>query len=122
VTPTRLKIRDHLVATIGFRALAFAMLRRTLELAHFHVPGADVDWTFRPLLDQAANVQVKAANLHWRDWQRYSSRQKTKMSLGGFVGDLELAGDLAPFAPLLRTAEILHVGKGAFGLGKMEIA
>jgi len=122
VTPTRLKIRDHLVATIGFRALAFAMLRRTLELAHFHVPGADVDWTFRPLLDQAANVQVKAANLHWRDWQRYSSRQKTKMSLGGFVGDLELIGDLAPFAPLLRTAEILHVGKGAtFGLGKMEI-
>lgn len=48
LTPTRLKIRDHLVATIGFRALAFAMLRRTLELAHFHVPGADVDWTSAP--------------------------------------------------------------------------
>lgn len=78
---------------------------------------------FRSLLDQAAAVQVKTTNLIWRDWQRYSNRQRTKMSLGGFVGDLELEGDLAPFAPLLRSAEILHVGKGAtFGLGKMEIA
>ena len=33
-----------------------------------------------------------------------------------------LEGDLAPFAPLLRTAEIVHVGKGStFGLGKVEI-
>ena len=31
-------------------------------------------------------------------------------------------GDLEPPAPLLRTAEILHVGKGAtFGLGRIEI-
>jgi hypothetical protein len=98
------------------------MLRRALELAHFHVHGAAIDWTFRPLLAQAAAVQVTAASLRWRDWQRYSNRQQSTMSLGGFVGDLELAGDLAPFAPLLRAAEILHVGKGAtFGLGKMEI-
>jgi hypothetical protein len=123
LTPTRLKIHDHLVATIGFRALAFAMLRRALELAHFHVPGATVDWTFRPLLEAAGAVEVRAANLRWRDWRRYSNRQQSTMSLGGFVGELELAGDLAPFAPLLRAAEVLHVGKGAtFGLGRMEIA
>ncbi|HEY6323093.1 MAG TPA: CRISPR system precrRNA processing endoribonuclease RAMP protein Cas6 [Thermoanaerobaculia bacterium] len=122
VTPTRLKVRDRLVATIGFRALAFAMLRRTLELAHFHVPGAAIDWSFRPLLQAAGAVEVSAARLHWRDWQRYSNRQQCEMSLGGFVGELELAGDLAPFGPLLRAAEVLHVGKGAtFGLGKMEI-
>lgn len=44
------------------------------------------------------------------------------MKLGGLVGDLHLEGDLAPFAPLLRAAEVVHVGKGAtFGLGKVEI-
>jgi hypothetical protein len=122
VTPTRLKIRDRLVATVGFRALAFAMLRRTLELAHFHVPDAAIDWSFRPLLDATAGVRVACANLQWRDWQRYSNRQGTKMSLGGFVGELQLKGDLTPFASLLRAAEVLHVGKGAtFGLGKIEI-
>jgi hypothetical protein len=44
------------------------------------------------------------------------------MKLGGLVGRLTLEGDLAPFAPLLRAAEILHAGKGAvFGLGKVEV-
>ena len=43
------------------------------------------------------------------------------MTLGGFVGTLDLEGDLAPFIPLLRTAEIVHLGKGAtFGLGRSE--
>lgn len=122
LTPARLKIHDRLVATVGFRALAFAMLRRTLELAHFHVPEAVIDWSFRALLEAAAGVRVKSSNLRWHDWQRYSNRQACTMSLGGFVGEIELEGDLAPFAHLLRTAEILHVGKGAtFGLGKVEI-
>ncbi len=68
-------------------------------------------------------MRVTATDLHWRDWQRYSNRHGTKMSLGGFLGEMEIAGDLAPFAPLLRAAEVLHVGKCAtFGLGKVEIA
>jgi len=45
------------------------------------------------------------------------------MSMGGFIGSLELAGDLSPFSPLLRMAEVLHVGKGAtFGLGKFVLS
>jgi CRISPR/Cas system endoribonuclease Cas6 (RAMP superfamily) len=44
------------------------------------------------------------------------------MKLGGLVGTMTLAGDLSPFTPLLRAAEILHVGKGAtFGLGKVAV-
>jgi hypothetical protein len=122
LTPTRIKVRDHLAPSIAVRPLAFSMLRRVLELAHFHVPGACIDWTFRPLLDHASTVRVVASDLRWHDWERYSNRQQTKMSLGGFVGTLDLAGDLAPLWPLLRTAETLHVGKGAtFGLGKLVI-
>jgi CRISPR-associated endoribonuclease Cas6 len=122
-TPTRLKVRDHLTLAVRFRDLAFAMLRRTLELAHFHVPGAAIDWDFHRLLARAGDVRVAAADLTWHDWERYSNRQQTKMAMGGFVGRLELAGDLAPFAPLLRAAEVVHVGKGAtFGLGRMEVA
>ncbi len=124
LTPTRLKRGDELQPSVGFRALTFAMLRRTLEMAHFHLPGAaaSIDWNFRPLLEQASNVHVTASRLSWRDWERYSNRQGRKMTLGGFVGEMEIEGDLEPFAPLLRTAEILHVGKGAtFGLGRMEI-
>jgi hypothetical protein len=121
LTPIRLKSRDHLLAEVGLRGLTFAMIRRTLELAHFHAPGAAIDWTFRPLLDAASAVKVVRSDLRWHDWERYSSRQETTMSLGGFVGTLELAGDLRPLAPLFASAEVLHVGKGAtFGLGKVE--
>jgi hypothetical protein len=39
------------------------------------------------------------------------------MEMGGFVGAVEGTGDLAPLLPLLRSAAVLHVGKGAtFGL------
>jgi hypothetical protein len=122
LTPTRLKADRRLVARPTFRDLVFRMLRRTLEIAHFHVPGAALDWEFHPLLERASAVRVVAADLAWLDWERYSNRQQTSMRLGGFVGAMQLAGDLAPFAPLLAGAEILHVGKGAtFGLGRVRV-
>ncbi len=121
LTPLRLKIRNGLAGTVTFRELVFAMLRRTLELAWFHVPGAEVDWHFRPLLDQADAIRC-TPHLTWHDQERYSNRQQTKMLFGGLLGRLDLEGDLTPFVPLLRAAEILHVGKGAtFGLGRIAV-
>ena len=122
VTPLRLKVRDQLAVQLRFRDLAFHMLRRILELAHFHAPGAELDWTFQPLLQKAQEVRLRPVDLRWKDWERWSQRQQSAMKLGGLMGTLELEGDLAPFAPLLRTAEVVHVGKGAtFGLGKVVL-
>lgn len=122
LTPTRFTSQNQLVTRIEFRALVFSMLRRVLELAHFHVPSAEVDWTFRALLDHASTVHVRASDLVWHDWQRYSNRQQTKILMGGLVGTMEIEGDLTPFGPLLRTAEVVHVGKGTtFGLGHLKL-
>jgi hypothetical protein len=121
-TPLRLKMRDRLADRPGFRDLVFNALRRVLELAHFHVPGAAIEWGFRPFLEQTSAVRVVAEDLAWHDWERWSNRQGTAMKLGGVVGTLVLAGNLEPFLPLLRTAEVVHVGKGAtFGLGKIVV-
>jgi len=123
LTPTRLKSGGRLLpGGFGFRELAFAMLRRALEIAHFHVPGAGVDWEIRPFLSRAGAVRVAASDLRWQDWRRYSNRQERSMEMGGFVGTVEIEGDLAPVLPLVRAAEVLHVGKGAtFGLGRIAI-
>ena len=116
-----MKIRNGLAGIVTFRELVFAMLRRVLELTWFHVPGAEVDWHFRSLLDQAGTLRC-TSHLTWHDQERYSNRQQTKMLLGGLLGRLDLEGDLPPFVPLLRAAEILHVGKGAtFGLGRIAV-
>jgi len=121
-TPLRLPVQGRLATRFNVRNLAFPIVRRVLELATFHVPGAELDWELRPLLEHAGTVRIAASDLRWYDCQRYSNRQERKVDLGGLRGQMELEGDLAPLAPLLRAAEVVHVGKGAtFGLGKMEI-
>jgi len=122
LTQTRLKFKDELTMEFNFRMLVFKMIRRILELAYFYTDQKDINWEFHDLLEAADNVEITKRNLHWEDWQRYSNRQKTKMKFGGFIGDIALEGDLAPFRDLLAYSEVLHVGKGAtFGLGKLEI-
>lgn len=122
LTPTRIKVDGRLVEWVSFRMLAFKILRRVLELVHFHVPGEPIDWHFHPLLERAEGVRVVEEELRWLDWERYSNRQQSKMVLGGFVGHLVLEGELGPFLPLLRLAEVVHVGKGAtFGLGRVVV-
>jgi hypothetical protein len=122
ITPTRLKIKGRYTTEFSFRQLVFAMLRRALELAHFHVPDAQVSWEFREFLTQADGVTISKSNLQWLDVHRYSNRQHTKMEMGGFIGEIVLEGNIGPFSDLLRLSEVLHVGKGtSFGLGKMII-
>ncbi len=123
LTPTRLKIQGRIASRFDFRALVFKMARRVLELAHFHVPGPELDWHIRPLLEAANQVRITGASTRWQNWPRYSSRQRQAIHMRGLVGRLHLEGDLTPFTPLLRLAEILHVGKNTtFGLGQVAVA
>jgi len=122
LTPTRLKFKDELKIDFTFRMLVFKMLRRVLELAHFHVPEARVDWEFHDLLVAADEVEIVQRDLNWCDWVRRSNRQNTTMKMGGFTGSITLQGPLAPFAGLLKASELVHVGKGAvFGNGKVGV-
>ena len=73
----------------------------------------------RELIQAAASVGVRESRLRWRDWRRFSTRQKAEMKLGGLVGEVTYEGELAPFLPFLRAGELTHVGKGtSFGLGR----
>jgi len=120
-TPTRLRFSGHLTGKPEFHVLVRNLLRRLSALAVCHcefTPELD----YRDLIRQAEAVVTVRADLKWLDWERYSARQQTRMTLGGFVGTLGFEGDLAPFLPLLRLGEIVHLGKGtAFGLGKYTI-
>lgn len=123
LSPLRLQDRGRIVPPRDPRALAFAAIRRLLELAHFHAPDPVIDWTFRPLLDAASRVRFVGPALRFEDLARYSQRQDRHVQLGGFVGILNLEGDLVPLGPLLRAAEVIHLGKGAvFGLGRVVLA
>ncbi len=65
------------------------------------------------------DITITENKLYYKNWLRYSNRQKTKMDLGGFMGHITLAGNLAPVWQLLLSGELIHIGKNpVFGLGK----
>jgi hypothetical protein len=108
--------QDELTA----RNLLVGLIKRTALMTEFHL-GQKLDLDFHALAEQAAAVGSKK-QLHWRDWTRYSARQKQEMALGGVIGDWTLHGDLAPFHPFLHLGQWLHVGKNAtFGLGHYQL-
>lgn len=122
VTPLRLVQQGH---CIGRRELDAPLLLNTLVRRHrllldCHVP-AHAQQDVRPLAQRARDIRLQAET-RWFDWDRYSSRQQQKMTLGGQVGDIHLEGDLTPFADLLHAGQWLHVGKNAsFGLGHYQL-
>ncbi|MEW6116844.1 MAG: CRISPR system precrRNA processing endoribonuclease RAMP protein Cas6 [Nitrospirota bacterium] len=121
-TPTRISYDGHLILDLEFHILIRSLLRRLALLFYFHCNGDPSAWEFRGIIEMAQKIKVKERHLRWYDWERYSARQDTRMKMGGFVGSISFEGDMAPFVPLLKAGEILHVGKGTgFGLGKYEI-
>lgn len=121
ITPARLLFKEDLILDIEFHHIIRALLRRLSSLSYFHC-GERLEVDFKGLIEKAKEIRCKDRKLYWYDWERYSNRQKTKMSLGGFKGSITFEGDISLFAPFLRLGEIVHIGKGtAFGLGKYEI-
>ena len=97
------------------------LLRRLSNLAYFHC-GSELQLDFRGLIAAAEQVQIASSHLWWYDWERYSTRQDTRMKLGGVLGQVTYTGDVQPFLPLLQLGTYVHVGKGtSFGLGKYVI-
>jgi CRISPR-associated endoribonuclease Cas6 len=118
LSPTRIKFNGHLVEQPEFHQIVRSLLRRISSLSYFHC-GQRLDLDFRELIQQAQSVIKVLSDCHWEDWERYSSRQKNKMSLGGFVGTVCYSGNFSPFIELLCLGELVHVGKAAsFGLGR----
>ncbi len=123
LTPTRLKHGEELVkAEVEFHVLIRALLRRVSSLAYFHC-GRRWETDYRGLIERATTVRLLESQTRWLDQERYSTRQKTRMNLGGVVGTATYAGDaLCEFLPLLALGELVHVGKACvFGNGWYRI-
>jgi hypothetical protein len=66
--------------------------------------------------------KIASNKLNYENIMRYSNRQKTKMEMGGFTGEITLDGNLSKILPYLYLSEELHLGKNTvFGLGKFEL-
>ena len=121
LTPLRTKSGRRLVSSLDFPLLVQIALRRMRALWwEFERQSPPVDENL--LHTQARQIGVRNSSLRWHEQVRYSSRQKSRQLLGGLCGTLEVEGELAPFLPLLRAVEVVHLGKEtSFGLGKIRV-
>ena len=123
-TPLRLAVdNDHITPeTFRFAHLLGSLLRRISLLVAFHAD-APLTADYAGLARAAEDVPLAAMRLRWRDWTRYSSRQRTTVPMGGLVGAIELdSAGLEPFWPWLWLGQWTHAGKGAvMGLGGYRI-
>lgn len=121
ITPFRLKIDGKLRHDFTFFDFFRSYLNRLYLLTYFHC-GNRFDRNHRELLEMSKGIKITRKALQWRDWTRYSNRQKTRMKMGGIAGDFVLRGNLTPFLPFLKIGEFAHVGKAtSMGLGKYEV-
>ena len=124
-TPLRIKRRGKLLGPKEFQASDFlrALWRRLQDIGHFY---GDTYQALELALPQArADVFDASADLklHWKDWKRFSSRQKAAMQMGGVVGQIHLRGEaLEEWWPLIWLGQWLHLGKAtSMGLGQYRV-
>jgi len=122
ITPARIKYKNSLTKDLEFHVFFRNLLRRISLLSYFHCGYRIDDSGFKDLIEQSRKIKTAKQSLYWHDWERYSNRQKTRMKMGGFMGEIAYKGELKEFWPYIRLGEYVHVGKGSgFGLGRYRI-
>ncbi|MCU7960119.1 MAG: CRISPR system precrRNA processing endoribonuclease RAMP protein Cas6 [gamma proteobacterium symbiont of Bathyaustriella thionipta] len=123
-TPLRVKHHGHFLNpnTFDSQHLFNSLARRLAEMnAHYGHAEPSISW--RELLAQQKPPQATESRLQWHEWTRYSSRQKSKMQMGGIIGHIDFQPRaLQPWMQLLWLWQWLHLGKSSsMGLGAYEL-
>ena len=117
ITPVRIKEKGRYTDKLDFEIIVKNLIRRISLLSKYH---CEEDWHEK--VEIPLDIKTESSNLFWHELERYSSRQRTRLKLGGVMGEITFSGDLFPYLPLLKLGEYTHIGKAtAFELGKYEI-
>lgn len=123
VTPLRLQHQGKPLKPnqLNVRSLVLAVVRRASLMLELHMESAPPD--ISAILAQIPAIGEDRTGLRWRDWTRYSSRQRQEMVLGGVLGAWSLRSPTWQLLwPWLWLGQWLHVGKNAtMGLGGYHI-
>lgn len=123
-TPLRIQQRGKLIDVQNISASL--LLRNLIRRVSFHINSQQKQNVslaeIHHLNALADQVQEGEKHLRWCDWERYSTRQKQKMKLGGLIGYWQLLQLPSQLQSLLYLGQWLHVGKeSVFGLGKYQM-
>lgn len=119
ITPVRMKHKGHLVRSIEFPIIVTNLLRR---ITSFDQGKSKDSVEIKDMINKSKEVKKIYDITKWADYERYSFRQKSRMKLGGLIGEVHFQGSFNLFYPYLKVGEYIHLGKNtSFGLGKYLI-
>ncbi|MCX8082701.1 MAG: CRISPR system precrRNA processing endoribonuclease RAMP protein Cas6 [bacterium] len=121
ITPTRIKYNGKFVSIIEFHYLVRSLIHRITFLSE-HWCDKKIEYHWNDLIKKSEDIRIEVCETRWVEFERYSTRQKTTMKLGGIVGEITYKGNIDDFLPLIILGSYLHTGKNTtFGLGKYRI-
>ncbi len=122
--PLRLRERGRNLAAMDW-PFALAILARRLEMLAVIFSGAEPMGreTWVRLEAMFKEMRIRGGErIAWKDWSRYSNRQRKKVPMGGLVGSAHIVEAPPELWFWLRCASVVHVGKGAaMGLGRIAV-
>jgi hypothetical protein len=122
LTPMRVKVAGAIARELPFQLLIRNIVRRLSSLAYFHC-GQRWETDYRALIANAGDGRTAHSDLHWVEWERWSSRQQQRIPMSGLVGEVRYTGAIADYRTLLVIGSVIHVGKNtAFGNGQFRIS
>ena len=112
-TPIRIKQNGHFVKNdISLNTILRSINHRLAKLKNREIQKL----SFTPIYEEVYK------NLSFKELIRYSNRQKTKMNLGGIMGEIIYKNVDEKSYELLKLGEIIGVGKQVtFGLGDIKV-
>lgn len=121
LTPTRIKIKDKFASDGEIKTIIVHLIRRLSLLQYFFCSG-EITKNLHHIIEIARELVPLSSNFLWKKWLRYSSRQKTKISMSGFIGEVTYGKLPEELLEILLWGENLHIGKGTvFGMGKFKL-
>lgn len=122
LTPARLRVKGRVIERLDFERLISSLSLRLSLLSETHGDNP-YQGDYKALLECARRATTLHDSLSMVLLERVSNRQRTRIEMDGFIGDVTYSGDAVPqLLPLIAAGEFLHIGSGsAFGLGRYFI-
>lgn len=110
INPIRFKKNKRFHDDLSEEEIVNLIKRRLVTLAMLEGRSISIEQNFK--------FRIIDKNLRWREFKRYSNRQKSKMTLGGVSGYIKIDNIEEDTKKLLIAGELVHIGKStSFGLG-----
>ena len=121
LTPTAVKYRGRFWREPEFHVLVRNLLRRIFLLGHFHF-GMDFKIDFKDLIAQAEGVKIVRKEVLPVQLEWFSTRQRRRFPLWGFMGEVEYEGQISPeLHSFLSSGELINAGRfTTYGMGSLK--